>query len=103
MDTNFSETCQAYKVCFVFAIYHVLKLIFIRRLRKIYHNNFLPPPPPNPPAAKFCITIVFSLAFALESSKEKLKTMVMKNWGGGWGGTKKIIMVFSKVANEHSL
>ena len=47
---------------------------------------------PHPPPAqkKFCITVVFSFPW-----DNQLKTMVMQNFGGD----KKIIMVFSKVAN----
>ena len=47
-------------------------------------------PPPSPPQKKFCITVVFSFSW-----DDQLKTMVMQNFGGD----KKIIMVFSKVAN----
>ena len=56
---------------------------------------------------RFCITIVFSFSWEDSESLEKLKTMVMQIFinilllggGGGVGGDKKIVMVFSKVAN----
>ena len=54
--------------------------------------SFLSPP-------KFCITIVFSFSWDDSKSQEKLKTMVMQICLGGGGGEKKIIVVFSKVAN----
>ena len=50
--------------------------------------SFLSPP-------KFCITIVFSFSWDDSKFQEKLKTMVMQNFLG----KKKIIVVFSKVAN----
>ena len=46
---------------------------------------------------KFCITIVFSFSWNLESSQEKLKTIVMQNFGGN----KKLMTVFSKVAKNN--
>ena len=52
---------------------------------------FFCPSPTLPPSKKnFCITVVFSFSW-----DDQLKTMVMQNFGGD----KKIIMVFSKVAN----
>ena len=51
---------------------------------------FAPPPHPPPRKTKLCITVVFSFSW-----DDQLKTMVMQNFGGD----KKIIMVFSKVAN----
>ena len=57
---------------------------------EFYHNNlFCPPNPPRPPP-KNCITIVFTFSW-----DDQMKTMVMQNFGGD----KKIIMIFSKVAN----
>ena len=44
---------------------------------------------------KFCISIVFSFSWDLQSPQEKLETMLMKNFGG----TKKSIMVFLKKAH----
>ena len=38
-------------------------------------------PPPHPPP-KFCITFVFQLSWVLQLSQEKLKTMLMQNFGG---------------------
>ena len=49
-----------------------------------------PPPPHTPPVKKNCITVVFSFSW-----DDQLKTVVMQNFEGD----KKIIMVFSKVAN----
>ena len=56
---------------------------------EFYHNNLFCPPYPSPPK-KICITIVFSFSW-----DDQVKTMVMQNFGGD----KKIIVVFSKVAN----
>ena len=36
--------------------------------------------PPSPP--KFCVTCLFHFSWVLQSSKEKLKTMLMQNFGG---------------------
>ena len=64
---------------------------WIRHFRK-YHNYLFVPP-------QFRITIVFSFSWDDSKSQEKLKTMVMSIFWGG-RGDKKIIMVFSKVANK---
>ena len=40
------------------------------------------PPPPAPPPPKFCVTCLFHFSWVLQSSKEKLKTILMQNFGG---------------------
>ena len=45
-----------------------------------YNAPYFPPPPPPPP--KFCITFVFHFSWVLQPSQEKLKTMLMQNFGG---------------------
>ena len=62
-----------------------------RHFRKYHDNLFVPP-------KTFCMTIVFSFSWNDCKSQEKLKTMVMQNFGVD----KKIIMVFSKVANRNN-
>ena len=52
----------------------------------------------SPSPQKILITIVLSFPWDLESSQEKLKTIIMQNFFLG-GGYKKLIKVFSKVAN----
>ena len=47
---------------------------------------------------KFCISIVSSLSWDLQCSREKTITMLMQNLGG----QTKSIMVFSKMANRKS-
>ena len=51
-----------------------------------------PPPPPN----SFCTTIVFSFSWDLESSQEKLKTMLTEFFLED----ENIVEVFSKVENN---
>ena len=63
----------------------------IRHFRK-YHDNLCGPP------KTFCITTVFSFSWNDSKSQEKLKTMVMQNFEVD----KKIIMVFSEVANRNN-
>ena len=52
----------------------------IRHLHVNHNAPYLPPPPPLPP--KFCITSVFHFSWVLQSSQEKLKTILMQNFGG---------------------
>ena len=48
----------------------------------IYHKAPCPPPPPPKKKKKNCITIVSNFSWILQSSQEKLKTMVVqKFWG----------------------
>ena len=49
----------------------------IRHLH-ISHNARYPPPPPP----KFCVTFVFHFSWVLQLSQEKLKTVLMQNFGG---------------------
>ena len=49
-----------------------------------------PEPPPPPPTPKFCLIIFSNFSWLLQSSQERLKTMVMQNLGGG-GGVNKVI------------
>ena len=57
------------------------KLAFLEKCNlrhfQISHNS------PYLPRKKFCITFVFLLCWVLQPSKEKLKTVLMQNWGGG--------------------
>ena len=66
--------------------------IFITCTSPIMH--LICPPPPPPP--KFCITFVFQLSWVLQLSQEKLKTMLMQNFGGQIRG----IMGDVQVVNE---
>ena len=52
----------------------------VKRHLHISHNapNLSTPPPPPPP---FCITFVFHFSWILQLSQEKLKTMLMQNFG----------------------
>ena len=52
-----------------------LKNCNIRHLQ-ISHNS------PYLPRKKFCITFVFLLCWVLQPSQEKLKTVLMQNFGG---------------------
>ena len=54
-----------------------MKLFFIIRHFHISQNAPHPPPPP-----KFCITFLFHFPWVLQPSHEKLKTMLMQNFGG---------------------
>ena len=53
----------------------------VRRHFHISYNAPYFPPPPTPPP-KFCITFVFHFSWVLQPSQEKLKTMLMQNFGG---------------------
>ena len=50
----------------------------IRHLHVNHNAPYLPPPPPP----KFCITSVFHFSWVLQSSQEKLKTILMQNFWG---------------------
>ena len=51
------------------------------RYFRISHNAPYFPSSPRP-RLKFCITFVFHFSWVLQPSQEKLKTMLMKNFGG---------------------
>ena len=87
------------QVFFVLAMYYVLKLFLLATLEKYTITIFLSNNP------KLSITIVFSFSQDFESSQEKLKTMVMQNFGSegeGEGGQKDYYGIV-KVADGHSL
>ena len=48
----------------------------------IAHNAPCPSPPPPKKKKKNCITIVSNFSWVLQSSQEKLKTMVMQKFSG---------------------
>ena len=50
--------------------------VHIRHLHISHNAHYLPPPP------KFCITFVFHFSWVLQPFQEKLKTMLMQNFGG---------------------
>ena len=66
-----------------------MKLFLLATLENTTDNNLFVHP-------KKCITIVFSFSWDLESSQEKLKTMLMQYFffGGGGGGTKILLSGF---------
>ena len=51
----------------------------------VFHNtplSYLPKCTSSPPPPKFCITFLFHFPWVLQPSHEKLKTMLMQNFGG---------------------
>ena len=53
-------------------------------VKRHFHISYTAPslPPPPTPRPKFCITFVFHFSPVLQLSQEKLKTMLMQNFGG---------------------
>ena len=56
-------------------------LILLIRHFHISHNA--PYLPPTPPQKKFCISIVFNFSWDGCNTRERWKTKVMQEWGGG--------------------
>ena len=57
----------------------------MKRIRHLHisYNICLPPSfPAPPPKQKYCIAFVFNFFWVLQLSQEKLKTMLMQNFGG---------------------
>ena len=48
----------------------------------IIHLVCLHPSPPYPPKQKYCVAFVFNFFWVIQLSQEKLKTMLMQNFGG---------------------
>ena len=58
----------------------------IRHLHISHNTPCLPPSFPAPPLKqKYCVTSVFNFFWVLQLSQEKLKTILMQNFGGKQG------------------
>ena len=53
--------------------------MIIRHFHISHNATYLSPPPPK--KKKYCITFVFHFFWVSQPSKEKLKTMLMQNFG----------------------
>ena len=76
-----------------FSLHFIVLPSSIRHLH-ISHNTLSLPPPPTPPP--ILRSLCFQLSWVLQSSKGKLKTLLMQNL---WGKTTKCIKGDVQVAN----